>query len=52
MQLRREMLQEIREGTVNLGLGDHVVVVQDEEELLRLLHECIDQCVQQVSHGK
>ena len=44
------MLQEIGEGAVNLGLGDHMIVVQDEEELLCLLHECIDQCSQKVVH--
>ena len=36
--------------TVNLGFGDHMVVVQDEEELLCLLHEGIDQCSQKVVH--
>ena len=46
------MLQEIREGGVNRRFTDHMIVVQDEEELLCLLHECIDQCSQKIVHWK
>jgi hypothetical protein len=50
--LRREMLQQIGEGTVNLGVTDHVIVVQDEVERLGLLDEGIDQCRQKGVHGR
>src|SRR6266516_4034092 len=46
MELRRKMLHQVGEGGVNRLLSDEVVVVQDQEEPLRLLCKTIDERLQ------
>src|SRR6266571_3047656 len=46
MELRRKMLHQVGERGVNRLLGDQVIVVQDQEELLRLLRKTIDERLQ------
>src|SRR3989442_8428893 len=52
MQLGREMLHEIGEGAVNLGLGDQVIVVEDHEEMLRSAYPGIDERLPDVAQGR
>jgi hypothetical protein len=52
MQLGREMLHKIGEGAVNLRLGDQVIVVEDQEELLSSAHQGIDERLQDVAQGR
>ena len=40
------MLHQVGEGGVNRLLGEQVVVVQDQEELFRLLRQTIDERLQ------
>src|SRR5579863_1301344 len=46
MELRRKMLHQVGEGGVNRLLSDQVVVIQDQEKLLRLLCKTIDEYLQ------
>src|SRR6266849_3409517 len=52
MQLGREMLHKIREGAVNLGLGDQGIVDQDEEKLFGATYQGIDERLQDVSQWR
>src|SRR5260370_26562586 len=52
MQLGREMLHEIREGAVNLRLGDQVIVVQDQEKLFGAAYQGIDERLQDVAQWR
>src|SRR2546427_6268373 len=46
MELKRKMFHQVGEGDVNRLLGHQVVVVQNQEELLRLLRKTIDERLQ------
>src|SRR5579859_4746909 len=46
MELRRKMLHQIGEGGVNRLLSDQVVVIQNQEQLLRLPCKTIDERLQ------
>src|SRR5690348_12324267 len=46
MRLWRQMLQQVSERGVNRLLGEQVVVVQDQEELLSLLGKTVDERLQ------
>src|SRR5438128_6162575 len=46
MELRRKMLHQVGERGVNRLLGDQVIVIQNQEQLLRLLCKTIDERLQ------
>ncbi len=52
MQLGRKMLHEIRERLVHLRLGDHVIVVQDQQKLFASTGQAIDERLQDVAQWR